>query len=396
MFEKLEQAAQDPLMAALEIVQRDSAPDKVDLSIGIYKDAGGRSAVLQSVKASENWLVETQESKSYLSSLGNTDFLRCAAELTFGDSADSSRVAGAQTVGGSGALRIGAELIRCAKADARVWISDPSWANHVPIMSNAGLMVEAYPYYDRAGHTFDFDGMMQAMSRTRSKDIVILHGCCHNPSGADLTFSQWQRVADALARTGAVPFVDMAYQGFANGLAEDAAGLRHLVERLPEVLVSVSFSKNFSLYRDRVGALFLVSRLDGVDNVGRHMARIIRTNYSMPPDHGAAVIARILSTPTLRQAWIDELDTMRARIALMRRALVDALGGNPYAYIAAQKGMFSFLDLTPDQVRRLREDHHIYVVGTGRINIAGLTLDNVARVASAIREVTSTDTSLPV
>ncbi|MEO6041687.1 MAG: amino acid aminotransferase [Croceibacterium sp.] len=388
MFDTLPPVHQDPLMHALEIVQRDTRPDKVDLGVGVYMDDCGRSRVLPSIKTAEAWLAANQQSKGYLSSAGNPEFLSLIQPLLLGGSANLP-VATVQTVGGSGALSVAGKLIALSHPDATIWVPDPSWANHHPIMQGAGVKTTSYPYYDLTKHAIDFGAMLAALDTAAPRDVVILHGCCHNPSGADLTIEQWGAVARALKRTGAVPLVDIAYQGFAHGLDEDAAGMRLLLAELPDVLVATSFSKNFGLYRDRIGALLLVSRTADIETAWRHMLRIVRTSYSMPPDHGASVIAHILGTPALRAQWEVELADMRWRIGSMRRLLVDMLGKSSYGYIAEQKGMFSFLNINPEQVATLREQHHIYAVGTGRINLAGLNHDNIERVAAAIREVTA-------
>jgi aspartate aminotransferase len=386
MFEQLPPAGQDPLMQALELVRRDRDPDKVDLSIGVYMDDSGRSIVLPSVKRAEERLLATQPSKSYLSSAGNPAFVAAIEPLLFGEGPPRRNLAMIQTVGGSGALRVAAELIRQARGAATIWIPDPTWANHAALAEAGGLTVRRYPYYDLATNRLTFDAMIATLAEAGEGDVVILQACCHNPSGADLDLEQWAAVAELLRSTGALPLVDMAYQGFAAGIEEDAAGLRLLAARVPELLLAVSFSKNFGLYRDRVGALALLCAEASVETAWRHMMRIARTTYSMPADHGAAVVATILGDPELAALWRDEVATMRGRIRTMRGRLATLLGEERFGYITGQNGMFSFLDLSPEQVARLRERHHIYAVGNGRINLAGLTGDNIGRVAAAIAE----------
>jgi aspartate aminotransferase len=397
LFSALAPIPPDPILGMAQLFAADPSPHKVDLGIGIYKDETGAAPVLASVKAAEQQLVDQQTSKAYLSSAGNPEFNRVTAQLLLGESHPAladDRVRAVQTPGGTAALRVAADFIRTHRPSSTVWLPDPTWANHPAIFGAAGLRLARYPYYESAGARLLFDRMIDTLSRAAAGDVVVLHGCCHNPTGADLSEAQWDALAETLRRSSAIPLVDLAYQGFGAGIEADAYAVRKLARDLPEMLIASSYSKNFALYRDRAGAITLVSdRGIDADLVRAHLLRTIRTNYSMPPDHGAAVVAHILSSPAARSVWESELLTMAGRIRQMRTLLAQQLRGRTprsYDFIAAQRGMFTSLGLTPQDVVRLRVEHSVHISSSGRINLAGLTRSNVARVADALVAVHAT------
>ena len=391
LFSGLEELPPDAILGIAQAFRADPSPLKVDLGVGIYKDAHGELPVLASVKAGERWLLENQASKAYLSSAGNPEFNAAIAELLLGPghrALADGRVRSIQTPGGSGALRVMADFLRTKYAAITVWLPDPTWATHQPIFAACGLTTRRYPYYDKASARLLFEGMTGVLGQAQQNDVIVLHGCCHNPTGTDLDDEQWGQIAAILEQTGAVPIIDLAYQGFGDGLDADARPVRMLADMVPEMLVASSCSKNFSLYRDRVGAITIITR-DRADNarMQEHVARAIRSNYSMPPDHGAAVVAHILGNPDLRTMWEKEVDAMRARIGDMRELLsreLTRITGINHDFIARQKGMFTMLNLRPDDVSYIRQEHHIYMTASGRINIAGLTQANAGRVAEGI------------
>lgn len=392
MFAELPDAPIDPILGMAQAFASDPSPDKVDLGIGIYKDENGEVIVLPTVKAAENWLIENQATKRYLSSAGNPDYNDRTRGLLFREGSDAhSRARSIQTVGGTGALRVAADFIRKFGTGQRIFLPDPTWANHPAIFGVVGFEIVNYPYYDIPTGTLRFDAMMSALADLRPGDTVLLHGCCHNPSGADPSATQWAEIADLIARSGATPLVDLAYLGFAEGLEEDRQGLAILAERLPELIIASSCSKNFALYRERTGALTLVgANARQADTALGNLLPVVRTNYSMPPDHGAAIVAHILGDAPLRAAWEDELSAMRNRIRDMRAELVRLLSGNnrrDYSFLANQHGMFAMLGISSDAVRRLREDWHVHISGSSRANLAGLTPGNVSHVAQAISAV---------
>lgn len=391
LFEGLDTPAADPILGMAARFNADPGPGKVDMGIGVYMDDEGRSPVLASVKRAEALLLGAQTTKVYLSSAGNDDYNALIRELLLGQGHSAlaeGRVRTVQTPGGTGALRVAADFLLALKGPCKVWIPDPTWANHRGIFAAAGHRVNTYRYLDAATGGVASGAMMEDLSRIGAGDVVILHGCCHNPTGADLTMAQWAEVGDLLDARGAVPLIDIAYQGFSQGLDEDAAGLRLIADRLPEMLIASSCSKNFGLYRERVGALSLVSKsAESADKALGHLLPVIRSNYSMPPDHGAAVVAQILGDAALRAVWVEELTQMRERLIAVRGALAGAMnqtGGRDYGFIARNRGMFVQLDLSPEQVDHLREHDHIHLSRSGRMNIAGLNTGNVARVGAAV------------
>lgn len=392
MFETLEAAPADAILGLILEHKNDPRPDKIDLGVGVFRTAEGETPVLDVVKQAEQRLVDTQDSKAYIGTAGDPDFNAAMQSLTFGDDADNDRLVTIQAPGGSGSLRVAAGLILRARPDARLWVSDPTWANHIPLLAGAGLDLEPYPYYDTDQHVIRIDQMLDSLSKAPAGDLVLLHACCHNPSGLDPTEEEWREIADVIVEKELVPFVDMAYQGFATSLTADAFAVRHLAGRVPEMLVSNSCSKNFGLYRDRVGTLSMLAPDRATrDIVNSQVNNIVRTIYSVPPDHGAVVVATILRDPELKAAWRVELAEMRSRLREMRvllnDALVDKAPGHDFSHLVRAKGMFCFLGITAEQVARLKKDFGVYMVDSSRINTAGITAKNVNYLADAIAAV---------
>lgn len=392
MFERIAAAPADPILGLADLFRADDRPNKINLGIGVYKDETGKTPVLTSVKKAEQYLLENETTKNYLSIDGIADFGRCTQELLFG--ADSALISGhrartAQTPGGTGALRIAADFIATQTSAKRIWVSNPSWPNHKNVFAAAGLEVCEYDYYDAARHTLDFDGLVSSLSAAQAGDIVLFHGCCHNPTGIDPTAAQWAQLAELSLTKGWLPLFDFAYQGFARGLEEDAEGLRAFAASHQELIVCSSYSKNFGLYNERVGAFTLVAAdATVVDTAFSQVKATIRANYSNPPAHGAAVVATILDNSALRALWEQELTSMRERIQRMRQLFVNTLqekgAKGDFSFIINQNGMFSFSGLTKDQVVRLREEFGVYAVNSGRVNVAGMTPDNMSQLCEAI------------
>jgi aspartate/tyrosine/aromatic aminotransferase len=386
LLEGLEQRPNDSLLALIGLVRRDPRPHKIDLGVGVYRDAAGTTPILRAVKKAERLLTETQETKAYLGGDGDQRFVALMREMIFGAGVgEDPRFIGLQTVGGCGALRLGAELIHLANPAARIFVGQPTWPNHVPLIGSVGIPMVEHPFYDRGGCCVLFDEMMAALEDARPGDLVLVHGCCHNPTGADLAPDEWQALADFVSRRGIIPFIDLAYQGLGHGLEQDAAGTRLLVEAADQAIVAHSNDKNFGVYRDRVGSLHVKAPSAEVAEVAySNLLVLARTMWSMPPDHGAAVVRLVLDTPELAADWHAELDEMCARIRSLRRRLADF---DPrLEYIDRQNGMFSMLPLTPDQIIELRESEGIYMAGSGRFNVAGLSDENVDRFAAAVVE----------
>jgi len=396
MFENVAPAPPDPILGLSETFQRDPTPGKINLSIGVYKDAAGRTPVLASVKAAEERLLSGETSKGYLSIEGSPEYAARVQELLFGaghEAMVSKRVVTAHTPGGTGGLRVAADLLRKIAPQASVWMSDPTWPNHPSIFQAAGIAVRTYPYFDAATNSLAIDRLLAALEQIPAGDVVLLHGCCHNPTGVDPTAGQWGKIAEVVARRGLFPLLDFAYQGFANGLREDAAGLETLCQPGRELLVASSFSKNFGLYNERVGALSIVAKTpESAAAALSHLKVCVRVNYSNPPAHGAAIVSTILGDAALRAEWETELAEMRNRINGMRKLFAEKLTGRGFdrdlSFITQQRGMFSFSGLTPSQVEALKKEHAIYIVGSGRINVAGITADNIDRLCDAIVAVT--------
>jgi len=392
MFENLPQLPADPILGLMVAFHQDNNPNKIDLGVGVYKTEQGNTPVLESVKQAERNILELEQTKLYIGPAGAPEFINAIQSLLLGNNHPAlvdNRVATIQTPGGSGALRVAAELAKKGNPHATIWVSDPTWGNHIPLLSDTGLQIKTYPYYDVVSHGVNFDGMMNALAQAKTGDLVLLHGCCHNPSGADLSQQQWQAVTQLASEKGFTPFIDIAYQGFGAGIEEDAYGVRLMAEQLPELLIASSCSKNFGIYRERVGSVLVVSKnTTQAQACASQLARIVRGIYSMPPSHGAAVVALILQNDSLRQHWLGELDIMRKRIFQLRGQLQEQLSAkgasNDFSFITKQSGMFSFLDISPAQVQQLREQFSIYMTGDSRINVAGISSNNIDYLSSAI------------
>jgi len=395
MFETVKPAPPDPILGLTEAFNADPSPEKINLGVGVYKDAEGRTPVLASVKEAERRILEAEQSKGYKPIEGDPAYGAAVRSMVLGpDHAvlAGGRAATAHTPGGTGALRTAGEYLRHVHPGATVWLSDPTWANHPKVFAAAGLATRNYAYFDADANALDFDAMVAALGEVPAGDVVVVHGSCHNPTGVDPDADQWARIADLLAERGVVPLVDFAYQGFGDGLEEDATGVRVLADRLDELMVCTSYSKNFSLYNERVGALTVVAGdANAAAAVQSHVKTWVRANYSNPPAHGAAIVTTILEDAELRGEWGEELSAMRRRINHMRSLFVQTLKGKgvgrDFGFIADQRGMFSFSGLDETQVRRLREEHAIYIVGTGRINVAGMTEGNMDRLCDAVAAV---------
>ena len=386
LLDRLEAQAPDSLIALIALAEADTRPGKIDVGVGVYRDAAGNTPILQCVKEAERRLVEGQPTKSYIGSQGDERFTQLIRPIVFGEAAAADeRIVGLQTPGGCGALRLGAELVARANPNARIYAGEPTWPNHAPLIASAGVEMVAYPYYDKESRTICFDRMIAALGQAERGDLVLLHGCCHNPTGADLDMDQWRAVAEVIAARGLIPFVDLAYQGFGRGLEEDAAGTRLVVAAAEQAIVAQSCDKNFSCYRDRLGTLFVkASSAAGADIAFGNLLGLARTMWSMPPDHPAAVAHIVLDDPELRALWMSEVAAMCARIRSLRARL--AAKDGRLAYIERQNGMFSMLPLSPEQVMALREKHGIYMAGSGRFNVVGLSDESVDRFAAAVLE----------
>jgi aspartate aminotransferase len=392
MFEALSPLAADPILGLSAAYREDTNPDKIDLGVGVYKDESGTTPIMAAVKKAEQLRLESETTKTYQSPAGDPEFDEAIAGLLLGDAAADYRSATVQAPGGTGGLRVAAGLVQRSNPAATVWLSQPTWANHRPVFAGAGLAVQEYPYYSADAAGVDFDAMTTALRQLSSDDVVVLHGCCHNPTGADLTEAQWQVVAGIAVERGFVPLVDIAYQGFARGLDEDAFSVRCLARQVPELIAVSSCSKNFGLYRERTGAVCLISRDRQREDVAlQHLLNVARSTYSMPPAHGAAIVSTILHDQALRQLWEEELTSMRDRMNACRNLLADRLAqqgvGAAFDHIRAQRGMFSYLGVSVEQVARLREEYSIYMVNSGRINIAGVNQQNLEYLADALAAV---------
>ncbi|NHB96983.1 amino acid aminotransferase [Photorhabdus stackebrandtii] len=392
MFEKITAAPADPILGLADTFRSDPRTNKINLGIGVYKDETGKTPVLTSVKKAEQYLLENEATKNYLPISGLVEFGIVTQELLFGKDhpvVTDKRARTAQSPGGTGALRIAADFIAKQTNAKQVWISNPTWPNHKNVFSAAGLEVREYKYYDAEKHALNFEDMLASLSDVQAGDVVLFHGCCHNPTGIDPTPAQWAKLAEMSAEKGWLPIFDFAYQGFAKGLNEDAEGLRIFAKNHNELIVASSYSKNFGLYNERVGACTIVAGDSNTAEKAFSQAKaIIRANYSNPPSHGASVVATILSNEELKAAWEQELTTMRERIQRMRQLFVNTLqekgAKQDFSFIINQNGMFSFSGLTKEQVERLRTEFGIYAVSSGRINVAGLTLENMAPLCEAI------------
>jgi len=395
LFNHVEMAPRDPILGVTEAFNADTNASKVNLGVGVYYDDNGKVPVLECVRRAEQKIAENPQPRSYLPIDGMPAYNKAVQEVVFGAGSavvGAGRVVTAQALGGTGALKIGADFLRRFAPGAQVWISDPSWENHRALFEAAGFQVNAYPYYDAASHGVNFDGMLAALKGLPARSIVVLHACCHNPTGVDLAPEQWSRVIQVVNEKGLVPFLDMAYQGFSEGLDADAAVVRRFAEACPAVFVSSSFSKSMSLYGERVGALSIVSASpDEAARVLSQLKRVIRTNYSNPPTHGGRAVSTVLTTPELRQIWEQELGQMRERIKVMRRQLVEKIRARradfDFSFVVDQRGMFSYSGLTKPQVDRLRQEFGVYAVDSGRICVAALNSKNIEHVAESVARV---------
>lgn len=389
MFEQLQALPTDPILGLSQAYAQDPNPQKVDLGVGVYKNELAETPVLASIRTAQEQLHQQEQTKAYQGPAGNQGFNHAIQRLIFADFASNERVNTLQTPGGCGALRVAAELINRCRSGATIWVSTPTWANHIPLLSSAGLTIREYPYYEAASQSINFDAMVDCLSNVPAGDLVLLHGCCHNPCGTDLSEQQWLAVADLAERRGFIPFIDLAYQGFGDGLDEDAFGIRLLVNQLPEVIVASSCSKNFGLYRERTGAISIVGDSGKSSaNAFSQMQGIARGIYSMPPAHGAALVEKVLTSDSLQQQWESEVAEMRTRIKQLREDLSGALSSfGDFSFIARQRGMFSFLGLTEQQVQRLKDEHSVYMVNSSRVNIAGINQKNINYLAHAIASV---------
>lgn len=386
MFERLNAPKQDPILGLTLAIAADQRSDKIDLGIGVYRNADGATPIMAAVRQAQREQAETQTTKSYIGLAGNETFNTALIDLLLSGTAAHSRAAGIQTPGASGALRMLAELLKTARPDATVWISNPSYVNHRPVMEAAGLNVAEYPYFDVATKQVDEAAMLDQIATLGEEDVLLLHGCCHNPTGADISMDAWHRIAELAEQRGFLPFIDIAYQGFGDGLMEDAAGLRLLADRLPELIIATSCSKNFGLYRERTGAAIVVGHTleESLKAKGR-ILEVARGSYTMPPDHGAALVAAILGRDDLKTLWMEELTVMNQRINSLRSELVrqfrEISGSDRFDYFGEHRGMFSVTGLSNAQIDALRVDHGIYMVGGGRMNVAGLRERDIPRLA---------------
>ena len=395
MFEKLELISADTILGLMAAFRADADPHKVDLGVGVFRDDRGETPVLRCVRTAEAALFAEQTTKTYVGPTGNAGFNQQMEQLVFGaghPALTAGRIRTVQAPGGCGALRLGAELIRAAAPDSVVHVSTPTWANHVPLMAGSGLKLERYPYFDPSTGGVQFGAMMAALERLPPRAVVLLHASCHNPTGADLSQVEWRAVLELVKRRALLPFIDMAYQGLGEGLEADTFAIRLFAAELPELVCAVSCSKNFGLYRERTGSLHIINQSSTAGDAAlSQLVRLARGMWSMPPDHGAEIVRRILADASLRAAWERELEGMRQRIKGLRHELVRQLRAHcpqrDFSFITTQRGMFSFFGITPEQVKRMRTEHHIYMTDDSRINIAGLRAENLEYVAQATAQV---------
>ncbi|PPB82378.1 aromatic-amino-acid transaminase [Albidovulum inexpectatum] len=390
MLGNLKPQAVDKILMLMGEFRADPRRDKIDLGVGVYRNAQGVTPIMRAVHAAEERLLQTETTKTYTALTGEPGFNAAMAELVLGQGYPADRLASVATPGGTGACRQAFELIRMASPDATIWVSDPTWPNHLSILRHLGMKVALYRYFDTETRGVDFAGMTEDLAAAQAGDVVLLHGCCHNPTGANLNLDQWERIADLLQRTGATPMIDIAYQGFGDGLEEDAAGVRLLAQRLPEMLIAASCSKNFGIYRERTGVLMALSDPAHREVTQGNLNYLNRQNYSFPPDHGARIVMTILNDPALRADWQAELEEVRLGMLALRQQLAEELrrlsGSDRFGFIAQHRGMFSRLGATPEQVEKMKKDHAIYMVGDSRINVAGLNESTVPVLARAMIE----------
>jgi aspartate/tyrosine/aromatic aminotransferase len=373
----------DSLLQLIALCNADARPEKIDVGVGVWRDGAGNTPILKTIKKAEQRLIDQQETKSYLGGAGDKRFAELLRPILLGEHAGDQRIAGLQTPGGCGALRLGFELLAAANRGARVLYGTPTWPNHPPIIKAVGLEAVEYPFYERGQGAIRFEDMIAALDNAAPGDVALLHGCCHNPTGADLSENQWQEVVRVVADRGLIPFIDIAYQGFGRGLDEDAVGVRHMLEACDEVIIAQSCDKNFSVYRDRVGSLWIKSpSAETTATAMAHVLQIAREMWSMPPDHGAAAVRIILDDPGLKAEWHTEVATMRDRINAVRQRIASA--DSRLAFIGRQFGMFSMLPLSKEQVLKLREDEAIYMADSGRFNVVGMGDGQIDRFIAAV------------
>ncbi|MBP4002473.1 MULTISPECIES: amino acid aminotransferase [Pseudomonas] len=393
-FDAIGRVPGDPILGLMEAYAQDSNPRKFDLGVGVYKDAQGLTPIPEAVKIAEARLVESQDTKTYIGGHGNPLFGKVINELVLGVDSKliaEQRAGATQTPGGTGALRLAADFIAQCLPGKGVWLSNPTWPIHETIFAAAGVKISHYPYVG-SDNRLDVDAMLAVLNEVPKGDVVLLHACCHNPTGFDLSHDDWQRVLEVVRRRDLLPLIDFAYQGFGDGLEQDAWSTRLFAAELPELLITSSCSKNFGLYRDRTGALIVCAKsADKLIDIRSQLAHIARNLWSTPPDHGAAVVATILADPELKRRWADEVEAMRLRIAQLRSGLVEALEPHGlrerFAHIGVQRGMFSYTGLSPEQVKNLREHHSVYMVSSGRANVAGIDATRLDLLAEAIANV---------
>jgi aspartate aminotransferase len=389
MFQSLKEQPADKILALMQKYKEDPRESKIDLGVGVYKNAEGLTPVMRAVKTAEQQLWERETTKSYVGLVGDPHFSDVMIDLVLSDSVARGNVAAAATPGGTGAVRQAFELLKMANPDVRVFVSDPTWPNHLSILKYLDLPVVPYRYFDSETRGVDFAGMMEDLAEARSGDVILLHGCCHNPTGANLNMSQWQEVVDFLNTSGATPMIDIAYQGFGDGLQEDAAGTRLVASSVPETVIAASCSKNFGIYRERTGLLMVVSQDATAKGLNQStLAFLNRQNFSFPPDHGARLVTMVLSDPALRADWAAELEEVRLGMLDLRTQLASELqrlsGSDRFGFLAEHRGMFSRLGASAEHVEKLRADHAVYMVGDSRMNIAGLNSATVPVLAQAI------------
>ena len=392
MLTQLKDQPADKILALVQAFKDDPRKDKIDLGVGVYKDADGKTPIMRAVKKAEKQLWEQEQTKSYVALTGDPAYGAAMAQMVLGDAVPMERVSKAATPGGTGAVRQGFELVQLANPQATVWVSDPTWPNHLTILKHLGMKTTLYRYFDSETCAVDFDGMMADLKGAKEGDVVLLHGCCHNPTGANLNMAQWKELVALMKAQGLIPMIDIAYQGFGDGLEDAAAATRLVASELPETIIAASCSKNFGIYRERTGILMTVSAEAATQKTAQGtLAYLNRQNYSFPPDHGARLVTMILTDPDLRKDWEDELEEVREGLLVLRKQLAEELqkatNSDRYGFIAEHRGMFSRLGVSPEMVEKLREDHAIYMVGDSRINIAGLNKEPVPVLAKAIAAV---------
>jgi aspartate aminotransferase len=395
MFENLPLLPKDPILGLLDQFRADEKPSKIDLGVGVYQNEKGHTPIMEAIKRAEAMYHREEETKSYIGPAGDAEYSRRINELIYGELLNArliDRQRTVQTPGGCGALRLAGDLLKKSNPDTVIWVSDPTWANHIPLFGHAGLEIKQYPYYDPDTKGVRFDAMMECLQNVGKGDVVLLHACCHNPTGADLNDEQWRAVAELAQKNGFLPLVDIAYQGFGAGLEEDAYGIRLLAESVPELIVASSCSKNFGLYRERVGALSILSHAaEQADATLSQALALSRGNYSMPPSHGAALVTTVLASPELDKLWRMELNQMRERMLELRALLVTQLAEKGvtegFEHINTQRGMFSYLGLPIDKIKQLREEYGVYMTDNSRINVAGISHRNIDYLSSAIAAV---------